>query len=130
MLTRAIFIAMIVYPNTLIAITIPTTIAAASGTFYLYMFSSEFKIAQVIKMNKIKSEEKLLNKFIFMGKFLSTLIVGLIGGPLFAALTIDILLPKFRYKYLYVIFVSATSILISLCLARGIFKQIYWLTTR
>ncbi len=128
--TRSIFVAMIIYPNTLIALTLPTLIAALSGASFFYFFSHQFKFANVIRKRKEKEETNFIDRFIFLGKFLSCFAIGFIGGPIFAALTVHLLLPKSRYRYFYVIFISSFSIFMAIALARGTFQTIQWLTTR
>lgn len=120
--TRAIFITALFYPNLAIALAVPTTIAGISGFLYLYFLLHEdrFKFIRIIRDKKIKTEEKLIHKFIKFGKLLTAWIIGFPAGPLFAALTIAILLSDFKYKYIYVVFISVMSILTSFCLARGV----------
>lgn len=125
--TRAIFITALFYPNLTIALIVPTTIAGISGFTYLYFLLHEerFKFIRIIKDKKMKTEEKLIHKFIKFGRLLTAWIIGFLLGPLFAALTIAILLSDFKYKYLYVVIISTLSILTSLCLARGVIHIIF-----
>ncbi|CAN5319167.1 hypothetical protein BH10PAT1_BH10PAT1_4120 [soil metagenome] len=123
--TRIIFIAMIVYPDTFIAFLIPCIISGFSSFLFLYFFDHKFKFAKKIKKNKMKTEMKLINHFIFLGSFTAATIIGFIGGPLFVALSTSLLLKNFRFKYIYVIFVGVCSTFLSLAIARGLFLEIH-----
>lgn len=128
--TRFIFLAMVIYPNTAVAFTIPSITASLSGLGFLYVFTHHFPFGKIIKNKKKKREEQLIHKFIFLGKWITCLTIGIIGGPLFAALTISIVLSSYKYKYLFVVFICVISIFISLGIARGVFLGIEWLINR
>lgn len=120
--TRAVFIAALFWHDLPLAILVPTTIAGISGFAYLYFFLHEdrFKFIRIIKNKKIKAEKKLIHRFIRFGSMLTALTIGFVAGPLFAALTIAILLSDYKYRYWYVIIISTLSVSVSFCIARGI----------
>ncbi|SRR5258708_17734410 len=124
---KIIFIAMVVNKNTLLAFTFPTIVGGLGGAFFLYFFDREhlFESAKIIKAKKIKQfEEKYFKRLSHHGELLSTFIIGLIAGPFFASLAVHLLLPKFKYKYPYVILISSLSIFITMSFYRGVFNFI------
>jgi len=95
------------------------------AVIFLFIFSHEdfFRFARVIEKRESKREEKLLKTYVHFGKSITTLIVGIIAGPLFAALTARILIPKSPYKYVIIIIASTASSILWLGFLRGAFSQ-------
>lgn len=120
--TRALFIAMIVFPNSSIAFLIESSSASLFGIFFLYFFEHKnlFKFAQVIENKKRKSTEKLIEKFLRFGKYAAVIIAGFIGGPLVSSLSTHILLSEFKYRYYLTFLICLSSSFLALAIARGI----------
>ncbi|HWA52425.1 MAG TPA: hypothetical protein VG895_05225 [Patescibacteria group bacterium] len=120
--TRSLFIAMVLFPNTPAAFLIEVSSASFFGFLWLYFFEHEnlFSFVKIIKNKKKSAEQKFLDKFIKFGAVTATILIGYIGGPLFASLTSHLILKDFKYKYLLVIFICATSSFVALALARGV----------
>lgn len=126
-LTRGLFIAMMLFPNVYFALTIQTLSASLFGIGWLYFFQKEhaFKFIQVIKEKKMKTEEKFLNHFLRFGTIIATILIGFVGGPLFCALTAHIILFDYKHRYRLVLLISAISSFVSLALARGVLHLVF-----
>lgn len=92
------------------------------GLFLLYILSHEkfFPVAREIEKEEEKKENKFLKKYLHHGKILATFIIGTIGGPVFSALTVRLLLRNYIYKYLIIILANIPSTLFTLGLGRSI----------
>lgn len=97
----------------------------AFSIIFLYIFSHEdfFKFAKVIEKKETKKEKKLLRKYIHLGKIAAIFIIGVLVGPVFAALTTRILLHRSPYRYLIIVIVSVLSTAIWLASFKGILGQ-------
>ena len=92
------------------------------GLILLYILSHEkfFPVGKEIEKEEEKKEKKLLKKYLHHGKILAVFIIGTIGGPVFSALTIRLLLRDFSYKYIILILANVPSTLFTLAVGRGI----------
>ncbi len=92
------------------------------GISFLFLFSHEdfFKFAKEIERKNSKQEKKWEHRLLHYGKFLSSFVIGIISGPLIAALAIRFLQPKSKYKYPLIILTSALSAFFWLWAARGV----------
>ena len=89
---------------------------------FLYIFSHDrfFPFAKEIENKEEEKEKHYLRKYLHHGKTIATFIIGTIGGPLFLALTIRLLLHNYKYKYLLVFVTSFVSTLITFLLGKGV----------
>lgn len=80
---------------------LPLSFGILSGMVFLYIFNHDkvIRIARLIEEKEEKIEERWLKHFAHSGKLASCFLMGMIGGPVLAALTIRLLLPKFKHKY-------------------------------
>ena len=67
-----------------------------------------------------RKEKKLIKKFLHHGKILAILIITTIGGPIFGALTIRLLLPKYKYSFALLATGNILSTILGVGLAKGI----------
>ena len=79
-----------------------------------------FHFIKEVERQEDKKERGYLNKFKHHGKILATLIIATIGGPIFSALTIRLLLPKYKYPYLLLFIGNIFSTLFSVMIGKGI----------
>ena len=93
---------------------------------FLFIFSHEkfFTFAKDMEKQEQAKEKTFLKKYIHHGKILATFVIGVIGGPVFSALTARILLNNFSLKYLLVIIANIPSTLFTLGIGRGILSFI------
>jgi len=92
------------------------------GVTFLYIFDNEdlFGFAKQFEKDNRKKEQMWLHRFKNFGKSTIVFLIGILLGPLFAAITLKILLPKYSYKYQLIIFTSIVSAVLWLGLTRGI----------
>ena len=83
---------------------LPLLYGVFSGLIFLYIFNHDkvIKIARIIEEKEEKIEEKWLKHFARSGKFITVFLMGMVGGPVLAALTVHLLLRRFRHKYILV----------------------------
>ena len=96
-------------------------LGAIFGLFLLYIISHEkfFPVGKEIEEEEEKKEKKLLKKYLHHGKILAVFIIGTIGGPVFLALTIRLLLKNFAFKYLILILANIPSTFLTVGIYRG-----------
>ena len=76
-------------------------------------------------MKEVEKEEKgkeriFLSRYLHHGKIAATLIIAAIGGPIFAALTIRLILSKYKYQLALVAIGNIISTLITVGIAKGL----------
>lgn len=97
----------------------------AFGTFFsyvfLYIFSHEkfFPFAKEIEKKEEEKEKGYLKKYIHHGKKIGTFLIGVVGGPVFLSLTTRILLNKYKHRYLFILFTSFVSTILTFVLGKG-----------
>lgn len=89
---------------------------------FLFIFSHEkfFTFAKEIEKEETKKEKKYLSKYLHHGKILGTFIIGVLGGPVFLSLTTRLLLNSLKYKYLFILFTSFISTLLTFVVSKGL----------
>ena len=119
--TKALFIKSVVWRDQLLVYGLIGIVSGGFGILFLYLFSHEifFKFAKLIEKSEIKKEKKWLRFFRHTGKIVAVLMIGLLAGPLFAALSARILISASKYKYWFVFIVSAASSVFWLFMARS-----------
>lgn len=126
--SKVIFIKSIISPSLAVNFFVPYFFGIFAGMILLYLFSHEdfFHFIKEIERQEEKKENRYLGKYMHYGRILATLIVATVGGPVFAALTIRLLLNKVWYKYLLLAFGNITSTLLAVSLARGLIFTGSW----
>lgn len=105
----------------------PFIFSSISGVIFLYLFSHQdfFHFIKEIEKSENNKEKYYLNKFGHYGKILTSLVISMIGGPIFLALTVRFLFPKFTNRYLIIVFCTIISTLIVTSFAKGLLKFIW-----
>lgn len=101
---------------------IPYVFGVSATLVFLFLFSHAdfFHFVKEIEKTEDKKERAFLKKFLHYGKILATVFIGVVGGPVFLALTIRILLKRFTHKYLLIFF----TILVAVAVSVGLVKQV------
>lgn len=91
---------------------------------FLFIFSHEkfFPFAKVIEDKEKAKEKTYLKKYLHHGKLLGTFIIGVLGGPVFLSITIRLLLNGLKYKYIFILFTSFVSTLLTFSVSKGLVK--------
>lgn len=89
---------------------------------FLYIFSHDkfLSIAKEMEREEEKKEKKYLARYLHHGKVLATFLIGAIGGPVFSALTVRLLLKNFRFKYILIILTNIPSTVLTVAISRGL----------
>jgi hypothetical protein len=113
-------------PNVFISFLVPLIFGVISSVIFLYLFSHKNFIPFIKKIEdrQRKSEEKYLKKFIRFGNFFACILVSLIGGPIFLALTVHLLFPKSHNKYQITIISSTITSILFVTLVKSFLKMI------
>ena len=122
--SKYVFIKSVTNENILISFFGPFTFGIVTTLVFLYFFNHEdfFHFLKGLKNKENKTENKYLKKYYHHGKILACILIGIIGGDFFLALTIRLLINKFAYKYLVMTIAVFISTLVSVGLAKGFFS--------
>jgi hypothetical protein len=126
LISYLILIASLAHKNILISFLIPLIFGVLSSVIFLYLFSHQdfFRFIKNIEKIEKKGEKKYLKKFLHYGKILTCIIISLIGGPIFLALTVRFLFPKSQNKYQIIIIISIVSTILFITFIKGLLKII------
>jgi len=119
--SKVLFIKAIVLGNAILAYGILSLVSAGFAVLFLFIFNHEgfFKFAKVIEKKEMRKEKKWLKRFSRFGRSLTVLLIGIVAGPLLAALTARLLLEGKNRGYFLVSAASIFSTLLWLGVARG-----------
>lgn len=120
--SKTVFIKSVADENIMVSFFVPYIFGIVAGNGFLYLFSHQdfFHFMKEVERIENKNEKKLLNKYKHFGKILTTLIIATVGGPVFSALTIRLLLNNAWYKYLLIIVGNIPSTIFTVSLAKGL----------
>ena len=99
----------------------PFIYGIASTIFFLYVFSHDdvIKVAKYLEEKERKAERAWLKRFAKAGKVGATALIGMLLGTILFALSIKLLLPKYRYKYILIFIVIAISTFYYVAVLKG-----------
>lgn len=102
---------------------LPMSWGIFSGVLFLYIFRHDkvIRIARVLEEKEEAAEKRWLKHFAKSGKVASSLFIGLLAGPILGALTIQILLPRYKYKYLLIVIIQIVSTIFYVSISKGAF---------
>jgi hypothetical protein len=128
LVSKFVFFKFVTGPNITEAFLGPFIFGVLTSFIFLYLFSHEdfFHFIKEVEKKEEKKEEKYLKKYKHLGKVAAVLVIGAIGGVIFAALTTRLLLINYKYKYLVLLISMILSTAFSVSLAKGIFSFILW----
>lgn len=121
-LSKTIFIKSVLSHELLINFFGPYLFGTISACIFLYLLSHEdfFHFIKEVEREEKSKEKKLLKKFVHHGKILTVLLITLLSGPIFGALTIRLILPKYKYGYYLLIFGNIFSTILAVSVAKGL----------
>lgn len=122
-----IFIHSLTFSNLLLTFFVPLVFGIISSSLFLFLFAHQDFFPFITNLEKAekKSEEKYLSKFLQYGKFITALLVGIVGGPIFLALTIRILFKESENRYLVANIVATISTFLWIASAKGLLGVIF-----
>ena len=115
------------FHNFFLAFLIPSLTGIIGSVVLLYLFSHEdfFKFARFIEVKEREYEKKWLKRLVHSGKIFASFAMGIIGGPIFGALTVRLLLKNYKYRYPLVAAINIPSALIYVGLMKVAFNMIF-----
>jgi hypothetical protein len=122
-----VFVGSVAHSNIYFSFLVPFAFGLISAFVFLYLFSHRdfFHFIKGLEKEEEKAEKKYLGRFSRYGKFAASILVAAVGGPIFLALTIRFLYPVSHRKY-FIAFISVLiSTIISVSIAKGLFKMIF-----
>lgn len=126
LISKVVFVKFVVGPNLPLSFLGPFVYGSISSIIFLYLFSHEdfFHFIREVEKSEKKKENKYLKKYKHYGKIAVVIIIGVIGGTIFAALTTRLLLMNYRYKYLILLISMFLSTILSVGIVKGVISLI------
>ena len=93
------------------SIGLPFVYGIFSGIIFLFIFTHDriLKFARLLEEREEHVEKRFLKSFAHHGRILTSVAIGVFGGPILGALTVRMLLTRYPYKYGVVILSSLIS---------------------
>lgn len=103
-ISKTIFVKSLATKDPVISFLGPYIFGVIAGMILLYILNHEefFHFIKDVENVEGKKEKRLIRKYKHFGKIVGTLIIAAVGGPIFSALTIRLLLNNLWYKYLLI----------------------------
>lgn len=127
LLSKTIFLKSIATKDPLISFFGPYLFGIFAGMFLLYILNHDdfFSFAKDIERLEKKKERDLIKKYKHLGKILGTLVISALGGPIFAALTIRLLLNKAWYKYYLIALTNIASTVLTVSIGFSVMNFLW-----
>lgn len=121
LLSKFIFVKSITSDSYYINFFGPYIYGVVAGAIFLYLFSHEdfFHFIKDIEKQQKTKESKYLKKYIHYGKVICSLIVATVGGPVFSALTVRLLLNRVWFKYILIAIGNIPSTVLAVAMGKG-----------
>jgi hypothetical protein len=122
LVSKFVFFKFVTGPNITESFLGPFIFGVLTSFIFLYLFSHEdfFHFIKEVEKKEEKKEEQYLRKYRHLGKVAAVLVIGAIGGVIFAALTARLLLINYKYRYLVVLVSMFFSTALSVGVAKGV----------
>ena len=126
LVSRLVFFKFITASSLALSFAGPLAFGILTSFMFLYLFSHEdfFHFIKDIEKKEEKKEGDYLKKYKHFGKIAAVVVITLIGGTIFAALTVRLLLAHYKYKYFILLISMILSTVFTVGLAKGIFNFI------
>lgn len=125
-LTSVIVVFAGITESIVLAFSIPIILGVFFSLMFYYVFSHEdaFPFARELESTQRRAEKKWLKMLPKLGKTATSVLLGILGGPILNAFSVRFLLPNYGGKYLLLILTGALSGIFVVSLVRGIFGSI------
>ena len=122
-LSNIIILHSLTTPYIWLAYGIPMAIGSVSSVSFFYLFTHEetFPFARFIERRQKKLEKRWLRYLPKTGKIATVLMLGIVGGPLLAAFSAQVLIPSYKYRYETLMLVGFVSGFLVIAAAKGLF---------
>ncbi len=121
--SRIVFFKFVTGSNMILSFLGPFVFGVLMSFIFLYLFSHEdfFHFIREVEKKEERKEGEYLRKYKHFGKIAAVIVISLIGGTIFAALTVRLLLAHYKYRYLILLVSTFVSTVFTVSLAKGIF---------
>lgn len=120
--SNGVFVWLVTNSNIYISNLGPFVFGTTLSLIFLYVFNHKdfFPFFRNFEVGEQKKERGYLSHFLKYGKFVACILINQIGGPMFLALSIRVLFPKSKYKYLLALISSIFVTMFGMLLAKGV----------
>jgi len=127
LLSNFILVKSVAHANIYVSFLVPLIFGIISTVIFLYLFSHQdfFNFIKNLERQENKQEKKYLSKFKHYGKIFTCILISVIGGPIFLALTVRFLFSEKENRYLIAIICNIISTLLIVAAAKGLLG-IFW----
>ena len=121
-ISKWVFFKAIIHDSLLVNFLVPYFFGIIAGYIFLYLLSHEdfFHFIKDVEKIEKKKERGFIKKYLHHGKILATFLITIIGGPIFGALTIRLLLPRYKYSLLILCIGNIIPTVMWVSIGRGI----------
>lgn len=121
-ISKFVFFKFVTGPNMVESFLGPFIFGVLTSFIFLYLFSHEdfFHFIKEVEKKEERKEEEYLRKYKHLGKIAAVLAIGAIGGVIFAALTVRLLLINYKYRYLILLISMFFSTIFTVGVAKGL----------
>lgn len=125
-ISKWVFFKAITHESIIVNFLVPYVFGIIAGLTFLYLLNHEdfFHFMREVERVEAKKEKGLIERFLNHGKVLTTFLIMTIGGPIFGALTIRLLLPRYKNSFLILATGNIFSTILVVGLAKGLISFI------
>lgn len=126
-ISNIIFYGSVAHPDIFISFFVPFIFGLLSCFIFLYLFSHEdfFHFIKNLDNAESDKEKKFLDKFSHYGKLLACILISILGGPIFLALSVRFLFPKSQNRYLIIFIANSIATILAVSFAKGFLKFVF-----
>jgi hypothetical protein len=120
--SQTIFVASMLSKNPWVNFFVPYTFGVLSGIGLLYLLNHDecFHFMKDVEKREKSKEKKLIKKYMHHGKVFATLIIATVAGPMFAALSVRLLLQKYKHPFALLAVGNIFSTILTVGLVKGV----------
>lgn len=113
------------HPNIIFGSISLTLFNSLSSFVFIYLFNHQnsFPVIKNIELSNQKKQKKYLKRFLKFGKFIATILMGLIGGPILLSLSVKLLFHQHQYRNTVII--SILTNIIFIIISKGLLQIIF-----
>lgn len=125
-LSKYVFIKSLISESLFINFFGPYLFGIIAGFVLMYLLSHEdfFHFMKEVEVMEKNAEKKMIHRYLHHGKLLAIFLIMAISGPVLGVMCSRLLLPKYRWWFLLLIFGNLVSTALTVGLAKGLFVNL------